>query len=390
MADQNNQNNRQILEQVSSLATYVACLVAIWFWTYVREIENDRRTITHDIRLESEQVRHELLSHLFSTELCRNIIRMTPLAFTDLCEMLVREGDLRPTLQATVEEQVAKTLYLLAHNTTNRELAFIFRRSGESVSRHFHIVLRAILGLYEKFIKQPDGSQVPSEIDCIGTIDGTHIRVKVSQREAPRYRGRKDYPTQNVLAACTFNLKFTYVLAGWEGTASDSRIMKEALNRQAPLKLPEGKYYLVDAGLMLRSGLIMPYRGERYHLKEYSRNPPRNPRELFNLRHASLHNAIERAFGVLKKRFPIISSSTEPSYGVETQKLIIFSCCILHNYLRGADPNDELLAQVDAKLMNDNDVHEEPPNPRESSEEFRKGELIRDGIAADMWANYQV
>ncbi|XP_070005183.1 uncharacterized protein [Nicotiana sylvestris] len=287
---------------------------------------------------------------------------MTPLAFTDLCEMLVRESDLRPTLQATVEEQVAKTLYLLAHNTTNRELAFIFRRSWES--------------------------------DCIGAIDGTHIRVKVSQREASRYRGRKDYPTQNVLTACTFDLKFTYVLADWEETTSDSRIMKEALNRHDPLKLPEGKYYLVDAGLMLRSVLITPYRGEQYHLKEYSRNPPQNPRELFNLRHTSLRNAIERAFGVLKKRFPIISSSTEPSYGVETQKLIIFACCILHNYLRGADPNDELLAQVDAELMNDNDVHEEPPNPRESNEEFRRGELIRDGIAtdiaADMWANYQV
>jgi len=34
------------------------------------------------------------------------------------------------------------------------------------------------------------------------------------------------------------------VLAGWEGTASDSRIMKEALNRQDPLKLPEGKYFI--------------------------------------------------------------------------------------------------------------------------------------------------
>nr|XP_009765829.1 PREDICTED: uncharacterized protein LOC104217312 [Nicotiana sylvestris] len=160
--------------------------------------------------------------------------------------------------------------------------------------------------------------------------------------------------------------------------------MKEALNRQDPLKLREGKHYLIDAGLMLRSGLITPYRGERYHLKEYSRNLPRNPRELFNLRHTSLRNAIERAFGVLKKRFPIISSSTEPSYGVETQKLIIFACCILHNYLRGADPNDELLAQVDAELVNDNDVHEEPPNPRESNNEFRRGELIRDGITADM------
>ncbi|XP_059275263.1 uncharacterized protein LOC132029884 isoform X1 [Lycium ferocissimum] len=154
-----------------------------------------------------------------------------------------------------LKNRVAKTLYLLAHNVTNRELSFIFRRSGESVSRHFHVVLRAILGLYEIFIKQPDGSQVPSEIasnqrfypyfkDCIGAIDGTHVRVKVSQSEAPKYRGRKDYPTQNVLAACSFDLKFTYVLAGWEGTASDSRIMKEALNRQDPLKIPEGKRYI--------------------------------------------------------------------------------------------------------------------------------------------------
>uniref|UniRef100_A0A1U7UYF1 Uncharacterized protein LOC104210540 n=1 Tax=Nicotiana sylvestris TaxID=4096 RepID=A0A1U7UYF1_NICSY len=214
------------------------------------EIENDRRTITHDLRIEGERVRSELMSYLFSTELCRNILRMTPPAFIGLCEILVREGGLRPILRTTVEEQVAKALYLLAHNVTNRELAFFFRRSGESVSRHFHTVLRAIFGLYKKFIKQPDGFQVPSEIassqrfypyfkDCIGAIDGTHIRVKVPQSEAPKYRGRKDYPTQNVLAACTFDLKFTYVLAGWEGTTSDSRIMKEALNKQDPLRIPE-------------------------------------------------------------------------------------------------------------------------------------------------------
>jgi len=30
------------------------------------------------------------------------------------------------------------------------------------------------------------------------------------------FRGRKHYPTQNVLAAVDFDLRFTYVLAGWE------------------------------------------------------------------------------------------------------------------------------------------------------------------------------
>lgn len=76
--------------------------------------------------------------------------------------------------------------------------------------------------------------------DCIGAIDGTHIRVKVPRVEASRFRGRKDYPTQNVFAACNFDMKFTYVLAGWEGTASDSRILKNALSREDSLKIPEG------------------------------------------------------------------------------------------------------------------------------------------------------
>jgi hypothetical protein len=72
--------------------------------------------------------------------------------------------------------------------------------------------------------------------DCVGAIHGTHIRVKVYAKDAPRYRHRKEYPTQNVLVACTFALKFTYVLAGWEGSAFDSRIIKNALT----LKIPEG------------------------------------------------------------------------------------------------------------------------------------------------------
>jgi len=49
-------------------------------------------------------------------------------------------------------------------------------------------------------------------------------------RESPRgdalcFRGRKDLPNQNVFAACDFDMKFTYVLVRWEGTASDSRIL---------------------------------------------------------------------------------------------------------------------------------------------------------------------
>ena len=82
-----------------------------------------------------------------------------------------------------------------------------------------------------------------------------------------------------------------------------------------------------------------------YHLKEYSFRPLENVKELFNLRHASLCNAIERAFGVLKKRFPIIASTIEPSYYVDIQNEIILACCILHNYLIGINLDESLIVE---------------------------------------------
>ena len=54
------------------------------------------------------------------------------------------------------------------------------------------------------------------------------------------FRGRKNAPTQNVLAAVSFDLKFTYVLAGWEGSAHDATILADALHREDGLRVPPG------------------------------------------------------------------------------------------------------------------------------------------------------
>ncbi|KAH7841700.1 hypothetical protein Vadar_033186 [Vaccinium darrowii] len=347
--------------------------------------------------MNKEKVRYYLMDNL-KFKINRDIIRMGPRAFHDLCDLLQRYGGLGPTRYATVEEQVAKGLYLLSHSATNSEVSFFFRRSGETTSRHFHKFLRAVISMEEHFLKQPEGSQVPLEIsasnrfypyfkDYVGALDGTHVAVKVSSKDAPRYRGRKGYPTLNVLAACTFDLRFTYVLPGWEGTAYDSRIIKNALAREDKLKIPNGKYYLVDAGYMLRSGLITPYRGVRYHLKEYSNRPPQNACELFNLRLASLRNAIERTFGVVKKRFPIIGN-TQPNYSVDTQSNIILACCIIHNFLMGVDPDEELIAEVDRELARRPTPRNEEQAPIDNSEDAKRGEVIRNMIAATMWSDY--
>ena len=76
--------------------------------------------------------------------------------------------------------------------------------------------------------------------DCVGTIDDTHVRASVPPEMQGRFRGRKDGTTQNVLAAISFDLKFTYVLAGWEGSAHDSRVLNDAFARPRGFLIPDG------------------------------------------------------------------------------------------------------------------------------------------------------
>ena len=45
---------------------------------------------------------------------------------------------------------------------------------------------------------------------------------------------------QNVLAAISFDLKFIYVLAGWEGSAHDSHVLNDAFARPGGFSIPEG------------------------------------------------------------------------------------------------------------------------------------------------------
>ena len=76
--------------------------------------------------------------------------------------------------------------------------------------------------------------------DCVRVIDGTHGHAFVPPEIQRRFRGRKDGTTQNVLAAISFDLKFAYVLAGWEGTAHDSRVLNDAFARLGGFSIPEG------------------------------------------------------------------------------------------------------------------------------------------------------
>ena len=65
--------------------------------------------------------------------------------------------------------------------------------------------------------------------------------MTVPVEDRPRYRDRKGDTSTNVLATCDPDLRFTYVLPGWEGSASDPRVLRDALRRPNSLKVPRSK-----------------------------------------------------------------------------------------------------------------------------------------------------
>ncbi|KAA0036923.1 retrotransposon protein [Cucumis melo var. makuwa] len=228
---------------------------------------------------------------------CRQSTRMDRRTFAILCHLLRNVAGLSSTEIVDVEEMVAMFLHVLAHDVKNRVIQREFVRSGETVSRHFNIVLLAVLRLYEELMKRP----VPN---CLGALDGTYIKVNVPAGDRPTFRTRKGEIATNVLGVCDTKGDFVYVLAGWEGSAADSRILRDAISQENGLQVPKGYYYLCDAGYPNAEGFLVPYRGHVYHLQEWrgAANAPTNAKEYFNMKHSSARNVIERAFGVLKGR----------------------------------------------------------------------------------------
>ncbi|KAK6132317.1 hypothetical protein DH2020_033941 [Rehmannia glutinosa] len=273
-------------------------------------------------------------------------------AFSRLCFLLENVGGLVRTRNVQFTEQVAIFLTVLAHHEKHRVVQFHFKRSGYTISKHFNVVLEALLRLHSVLLVNPEPIQEGSTNErwkwfkgCLGALDGTYIDVRVPVGDKGRYRNRKGKITVNVLGVCDPSMKFVYLLSGWEGSAADSRILRDAVTRPNGFKVPIGNYYLCDCGYTNGAGFLAPYRGSRYHLDEWGvgSSALQNYRELFNLRHAKARNVIERTFGLLKFRWGILRSTSY--YPIKTQNRIIMACCLIHNFIRtvmSVDPLEHL------------------------------------------------
>ncbi|XP_010524212.1 PREDICTED: putative nuclease HARBI1 isoform X3 [Tarenaya hassleriana] len=346
-------------------------------------------------------------------ERCLENFRMDKPVFYKLCDILQTRGLLRHTNRIKIEEQLAIFLFIIGHNLRTRAVQELFRYSGETISRHFNNVLNAVMAISTEFF-HPPGPDIPHEImddprlypyfkDCVGVVDGIHIPVMVGVDEQGPFRNKKGLLTQNVLAAFSLDLRFHYVLAGWEGSASDEQVLAAALTRRNKFHVPEGKYYLVDSKYPNIPGFIAAYDDVKVQTGEEPNGyHPKDPKELFNQRHLLLHVATNRIFGALKERFPILLSA--PPYPLQTQVKLVIVACALHNFVLSEKPddfvfrmfeNDRVAGTEDASMASEQEQEQLVQDEKHglepmgfTQEQMEDSLRLRDEIASALWDNY--
>ncbi|XP_073120424.1 uncharacterized protein [Henckelia pumila] len=235
-------------------------------------------------------------------------LRIDRKSFAQLCYLLTHVGGVRDSKYVRVKEKVAMFLSILAHHKKNRIIGHDYVRSGQTISCYFHEVLGSVLKLHSMLLGKPIPVDETCSDEtwkwfkgCIGALDRTYINVHVPISEKPKYRTREGNIAVNVLGVCDRDMNFIFALMGWEGSAADARVLRDALTREDGLKVQRGSYYLCDNGKANIPGFLTPYRRVPYHRDAWGNRTtaPQNYKELLNWRHSKARNVIERAFGLL-------------------------------------------------------------------------------------------
>jgi hypothetical protein len=243
----------------------------------------------------------------------------------DIVRPHISGNDLMSNARAPVdaETRLATALYWYATGQTYRHIGDLFGISTQSVSNFCNIVSRAIVThVVPQQIRFPESLQQIRELaqlcqvnsqyslpNCIGAIDGTHIRVLAQPDFTIQWRNYKGFYSVQLLAAVDYRARFLCYDFGLPGSSHDAYVLRtsrffemmssgEMMDKMwtdyaIPLQnVIVPPFFLGDAAFPLLPWLMKGYggRGEAH----------------FDFWLSSARMIVEKAFGILKNRFRLL------------------------------------------------------------------------------------
>lgn len=225
--------------------------------------------------------------------------------------------------------------------------------------------MAALVRAGQKYVVMPPASYSESALSgdrdywpffqgCIGAVDTVQFPIVLPLHQQAPWRNRDGYVSQNVLISCDFDCNFTFLYSGMQGSCNDQEVIGKAMGAKDGLvaRMPKDCFLLGDMEFNNCDCIMAPYPGTIYNLEEL-RTPqgtpvmPKNPQELFNMRHSRKRICIERNLAILKRRFRSLHIPRE-DFSLAAQIDLVHASIFVHNFL---NQRGEVIEGIDEKAV---------------------------------------
>lgn len=318
----------------------------IWIkpWIATREVDGAFHLLLKDLEKDPEHY--------------RNYLRLDLATFEELLEKvnpLLLRKDTRMRNAISPAEQLAVTLRFLATGESYTSLQYQFRINKGTLSLLIPNVCKAISSVIAHVAACPSTTAEWSEIshrfqyrwqlpNCLGAIDGKHIRILHPPGTGSDYFNYKGYFSLVLMAVVGPDAEFIFADVGCQGRISDGGVLRntvfyqalesDRLNIPGPRPLPANDlmisedwnpvlphYFVGDDAFSLTPHIMKPY--PKRGLSEEQR--------IFNYRLSRARRVSENAFGILSAKFRVFHTTL--CVNPENVISIVHACLVLHNFL---------------------------------------------------------
>ncbi|XP_071995514.1 uncharacterized protein [Engystomops pustulosus] len=310
-----------------------------------------------------------------------NYVRMTVTSFDRLLAHLrsgLRFQDTNMRRSVTPEERLIVTLRFLATGNSFASLHYEFLLGVSTISMIVRTTceviwerLRAAVmpePTAEDWIRISDGFQESAQFpNCIGALDGKHIRVKKPAHSGSQFFNYKQYFSVVLLALADSDYKFIIVDIGAYGSSADAAVFRASRMgdrlRSNQLALPEPRCLPGSTGPPAPFVIVADegFGLSRHVLRPFPWRGLDERRRIFNYRLTRARRYVECAFGILSSKWRVLHSSIQMD--PDNVKKVVQACVILHNFVRihdGASDGDLEGQHPTASIPLDNTLQGRP------------------------------
>ncbi|XP_056422332.1 uncharacterized protein LOC130362226 isoform X2 [Hyla sarda] len=284
----------------------------------------------------------------------QEFIKMSTSAFDGLLDLM------RPllTMQQTLlrrcispEQRLLITLRFLATGETYSSLHQLFHVGKSTISGIVRTTCELIFQnlrssvmptpTQETWLQIAEGFESEASFpNCIGAVDGRHLRVHQPPHSGSKSFSNKKYFSVVLMGVADTKYKFVAFDVGAYDSTGDARVVEASQIKQKMLHeegcLPPSRPL---PGTTQPVPFVMvsdeAFSVTHCQLRPFPKKGLDTQRRVFNYRLSRARRYIEGAFGILIKTYRIFGCSIQ--LDVATVDAVVKACCILHNYVIGHD-----------------------------------------------------